>query len=112
MRSSACAVGGKVLEGRVECYGQLRRIALDLGQHEASLDGGEARSCEPVGVGGAVQLAGSLHRVQPAPQVLLPALERVRERDTRLGIALRQLAHQRTDGAAAARATLDLELDE
>src|SRR5919106_2238026 len=97
----------QVVVGSIERRRELARVAIGLGEDQATLDLGQRRPRQRGGVGVWVELAARLHRSQAVANLQLPARERGGQVTARLLVALGQLTDQRPDGAAATALALD-----
>src|SRR5260370_24566525 len=93
--------------------GGLQRLgaALDLGQEQPPLQGGQCRQGQFVRVD-AAKLAAGLHAPEPGADALFPAREARGDLRAGLVVGLGELAAQRSDRAAAAAFELLLVLDQ
>src|SRR5437588_10861695 len=104
--------GAEVVARCVERDAELVGVAADLGEEESALDAGHSGSGERGGVGVFAQLATGSHAREAVAQMLFPAFEAGGNRRPGVWVALRELAGERADRAAAARLPADLMPDE
>jgi len=96
----------------VERDAELVGVAADLSEEESALDAGHSGGGERGGVGVFAQFATGSHAGEAVAQVLFPAFEAGGDRRPGGWVALRKLAGERADRAAAARLPVGLMLDE
>jgi len=110
MPSGCC--DAQVVARCVERDAELVGVAADLGEEEPALDAGHGGGGERGGVGVFAQLATGSHAGEAVAQVRFPAIEAGGDRRSGVWVALRELAGERAERAAAARLPSDLMLEE
>jgi hypothetical protein len=101
----------EVRAGCVEGDAELARVAADLGEDEAAVDGGGGGG-ERGGAGVSAEPASGLHAGEAVAEVRFPAFEAGGDRCSGVWVALGELSGERVDRAAVAGLPVDLVLDE
>lgn len=106
------ARGAEVVARCVERDAELVGVAADLGEEKSALNTGHGGGGEHAGISIFAQPATASHTGETVAQAPFPALEAGGDRRPGLWVALRELAGERAERAAAACLLVGLMLDE